>query len=310
MKAVEISIVIPVYGCGAIIDKTVSEVVKAVEEITSDYEILLVDDRAPDNAWEAIQKLAAQSPKIKGIKLSRNFGQEGAILAGSTYAKGKYIVYLDCDMQENPEYIKEFYSYLKSGEADIVFSLRKQRSQGFLRRTLTKFYNWMFKKIAGAGFTLEFSSLMAFNRKVLTHFLELKDQHRIRAGLLTWLGFKQKFVYIEHLPGLRGKTSYSFSKFVRVAVDAWVSQSTRLLYLAVFFGILFAIFALLGVFYVVIKYFVQGFLPGWASLITTIMASTSVILFQLGILGVYLAKTFEQAKERPLFIVEETLNTG
>ncbi len=305
---VEISIIIPVYGCGNVIERTVKGILKVIEPLNVNFEIILIDDRAPDNAWQVISRMTSQNPAVKGIKLSRNFGQESAILAGCSYAKGEFIVLMDCDMQESPEYIRVFYSYLKQGEADIVFSIRKQRKQGFFRKIFTRIYNWIFKNIAGVNFTLEFSSLMAFNRKVLQHFLSFKDKHRIRAGLLMWLGFKRKFVYIDHLPSLRGKTSYSFMKFLRVAVDAWVSQSTRLLYLSVFLGVLFAFFALLGTVYVIVNYFLHGFLPGWASLITAILVSTSVILFQLGILGIYIAKMFEQVKDRPMFVVEETKN--
>ncbi len=307
-NSIEISVVIPVYQCASIIGNTVEAVKKTLDTITPSYEIILVDDRAPDNAWQSISELAAQDSRIKGVKLSRNFGQEGAVLAGVHYAQGEYLIIMDCDLQEDPAYIKTFYQLLKKQEADIVFSIRKNRQQNPVRRFLTNSYNWAFRYIAGVDFQWDFSALTGFNRKVRKHFLQLKERHRNYAGLLIWLGFKQKFVRIEHLPGLRGKTSYSITKFLRTAIDAWVSHSVRLLYWAILSGLFFALLAVLGTIYVIIQYFLTGNIEGWTSLITSLLLSTSIVLFQLGIIGIYLGKLFEQQKERPMFIPEDTLN--
>lgn len=311
MKNPLISIVSPVYQAEEILDELVLQIIKSVSLITFDFEILLIEDGSYDDSWSKIEQNFERYPNIiKGIKLSRNFGQHFAITAGIEAAKGQYIVLMDCDLQDNPIYIIDLYNKILENN-DIVYTIKKSRKHN------------IFKNITGSLFSIVFNSLTQndsfksnknigtysiMSRKAANAFLKFNDYHRHYLMVLRWIGFKYDYVEIEHNERYSGKSSYTFSKLFKHAIDGIVSQSDKLLRIFINIGFIISLISFASIILIFYLYFRQGFLSGWASLATIILFSTGLILVSIGIIGIYLAKTFEQTKNRPKYIVDIILN--
>ncbi len=271
-----------------------------------------VDDGSPDKAWEAIQTVCAENPRVKGVRLSRNFGQHFAITAGLRAASGHYVAVMDCDLQDDPRYLTQLLEQARSGH-DVVYTHKFRRNhppiKNFLAVTYARIFNWLSGRpdVRQRPLVGCFSLL---SRKAVDAFLLIGDSHRHYLYLLGWLGFRSAYVEVEHRKREIGRSSYTLRKLVAHAFDGIVSQSDRLLYLSVGVGFAFLVVSLVSAAVIVVCYFTLGFKEGWPSLIVTVLLSTGVILLSLGVNGIYLAKAYEQSKGRPLFIVDETLNLG
>jgi dolichol-phosphate mannosyltransferase len=305
-----ISVVSPVYGAEKIIDELVSQLVRVLEKIGSDYEIVLVDDCGPDNSWEKIKQNCAQNNKVKGIKLSRNFGQHFAITAGIDNTKGDYVVVIDCDLQDDPNYILEMYDKMKEGY-DIVYTNKKDRKHSFFKNITAIIFNSVFNYLIENKSIRSDKNVGAYSmisRKVAVAFKAYNDYHRHYLMALRWLGFKSCYITIEHKVRFAGKSSYNFSKLVKHAIDGITSQSDKLLRIFVNIGLIISSVSFLSILIIVILYFTHGFMSGWASTIIMLLFSTGIILTGIGILGIYVGKTFEQTKNRPRYLIDEKIN--
>ncbi|MBX2943801.1 MAG: glycosyltransferase family 2 protein [Cyclobacteriaceae bacterium] len=305
-----ISVVSPVYGASMILDELVVRLRNALGELNMSYEIILVEDASPDGSWEKVKENCKKFAEVKGVKLSRNFGQHSAITAGLAVAKGDWVIVMDCDLQDDPVYIPLLVNKAKEG-FDIVYTLKTIRKHGFLKNMMTRFFNWVF------NFLIETKSLKAhgmvgayslITRKVVNEFLRYGDYRRHYLMVLRWLGFSHAFVSIEHKERYAGHSSYTLSKLISHAVDGITSQSDKVLLLTVYSGFFMALASMLAGVSIVILYFIHGFQSGWASLAVLILFSSGIIITTIGIVGVYVGKTFEQAKGRQLFIIDKTIN--
>jgi glycosyltransferase involved in cell wall biosynthesis len=307
---VKISVVSPVYGCGAALPELVRRLRETLERITRDYEIILVNDGSPDDAWEVIVQLASEDSRIKGISLSRNFGQHPVVLCGLHHARGEVTVIIDCDLQEDPEYIPLLYAKYQEGYA-IVYTLRTKRAHGFIRNLLAKYFYMVYKyltdnphsKVVGTH-----STLMLASRKVVNSFLNIKDVRFQYLLIFKWLGFSSTYIEISYRKRKFGKLSYSFAKMFNVDMDGILFHSDKLLRLNILLGISFSIIAILALLYIVITYYISGYAKGWASIAALILFATSIILWSVGIVGLYVGKVFEQVKQRTVYIVDKKIN--
>jgi len=306
----EISVLSPVYMGEQSIPELVDRVRQAVERVTNDYEIVLVEDGSPDGSWRSVESACRQDRRVKGIRLSRNFGQIYAIMAGLAATRGKYVVVLDCDLQDDPMYIPDLYRAAKKG-ADIVYTRKQRRLHGGARNVLGRSFHTLFNLLVGKRELRTESTIGNYSllsRRVVDACLSFKECHRHYLGILRRLGFDATSIDIEHRDRPYGKSSYSVYKLLRVAVDIITSETDRLLYLSIGVGLGLVAIAFAAAGYIVIAYFVHGFREGWASVFVLILTSTGAILTSLGITGVYVGKIFEQTKNRPLFIVRDRLN--
>jgi polyisoprenyl-phosphate glycosyltransferase len=246
--------------------------------------------------------------KVKGLKLSRNFGQNYAITAGLAAARGRYIVVMDCDLQDDPAYISALYEL--RNEVDIVYTRKSKRVQPFLKNLLGRSFHVLLNWLGGGEFRSDshIGNYSLLSRRAADAILSLHEYHRHYLGLLRWVGFKSAVVDVAQKERLSGKTTYSFSRLMREAVNGITSQTDRLLYVTIGVGLFFFVASALAALYVVIAYFVHGFQEGWASVFVALLTSTGIILMCLGITGVYVAKVFEQTKGRPMYIVQERVN--
>lgn len=306
----KISIVTPVYRNEKSIEEFVNCVKKYVVSISDNFEIILINDGSPDNSWQIISNLAKSDNKIKGINLSRNFGQHPAIYCGLEHSSGDVVIVMDCDLQEDPSYIPILFEKYKEG-FDIIYTYKKNRAHALWKNiatiVFTKIYNYLIdnKNLVNNQNVGSFSLI---SRKVVENFLKFKDCQFHYLIILRWLGFKYTYIEITHLKRKHGKSSYNFNRLFEHALVAIVFQSDKLLRLNIYLGFFIALFSFIIGLIIIISYFLHGFAPGWASITVLILFSLGIILFSIGILGLYIGKMFEQTKQRPVFIINEKIN--
>lgn len=303
-----LSIVSPVYRAAAIIDEFIRTVKSALEEVTASFEIVLVEDGGRDGSWERIAAACAADPRVKGIKFTRNFGQHQAITAGLEHARGKWVAVMDSDLQDDPKFLPDLLAKAREG-FDVVLTSRTARAHGSVKNAFARLFTGVQNRLTGGpsadplvgGYSI-------LSRRAVEAFKQIADRHRHYLLLVRWLGFEIAYVPVVHRPRPHGRSSYTFGKLVRHAIDGWVSHSNRLLYASVALGFSFLTAAIAGTLLVVTLYFVRGFAPGWPSLVVLILVSTGSILVSLGVLGLYVGRIFDQVRARPLYVVERTLN--
>ena len=276
-----------------------------MERIGEDYEIILVDDRSPDNSWEVMKVLSSQNPKIKSIRLSRNFGQHSAIFAGLTKAKGDWVVVMDCDMQDQPKEIAKLYKKALEGY-DIVLGQRENRKDKFLKKLTSRLFYKVFNYLSGANFDNNVANFGIYHQKTIKSILDMKDYVKFFSLFINWIGFKSVSIPIEHGEREEGKSTYSVGRLFKQAFNVIISFSDKPLRLFINFGLSISILSfVLGIYYLYLSITHKITQPGFSSLILSIWFLSGIIISCIGIVGVYLGKTFDQAKGRPTFIIDE-----
>ena len=300
-----ISIVSPVYRDEKILPILVSEINLVMERIGEDYEIILVDDRSPDNSWEVMKVLSSQNPKIKSIRLSRNFGQHSAIFAGLTKTKGDWVVVMDCDMQDQPKEIAKLYKKALEGY-DIVLGQRENRKDKFLKKLTSKLFYKVFNYLSGANFDNNVANFGIYHQKTIKSILDMGDYVKFFSLFINWIGFKSISIPIEHGEREEGKSTYSVGRLFKQAFNVIISFSDKPLRLFINFGLSISVLSfIVGIYYLYLALTGKIAQPGFSSLILSIWFLSGIIISCIGIVGVYLGKTFDQAKGRPTFIIDE-----
>lgn len=300
-----ISIVSPVYRAEKILPTLVFEINLVMQKLQQDYEIILVDDRSPDNSWEAMKRLSAENKNLNIFRLSRNFGQHATIMAGLSKAKGDWVVVMDCDMQDQPKEIEKLFNKTKEGY-DVVLARREVRQDGFFKKLSSRVFYKVFNYLAGIEINREVANFGIYNKKVIDSVLTINDNIKFFPLFVNWVGYKTTSIPIEHAEREEGTSSYSFSKLVNLAINVILSFSEKPLKIFVGFGLGISALAIVIGLYFLIKYFMGEITePGFASLIISIWFLSGVIISCIGIVGVYLGKTFNQTKNRPVFIIDE-----
>lgn len=307
-KNIHISVVSPVYQAETIIDELVLQIVSHVSKITDKFEIILVDDASTDSSWAKIEENGKKDTRVKGIKLSRNFGQPQAITAGLKYAMGEWVIVMDCDLQDRPDEIPNLYKKAMEGY-DLVSAKRMSRKDSFFRLIFSNIYHGIFSSLSGIKTDQSLSNFGIYNHKVITQYNSLKDSVRSFPILINYLGFKKCFLEVRHSERYQGKSSYSLDKLFASASSAIIGHSNKPLILSVSLGFAISICSFLLALYNVVAYFSGRIgVPGFTTTVFSIWFSTGIIIFNLGIVGIYIGKVFEQVKLRPLFVVDKKLN--
>jgi glycosyltransferase involved in cell wall biosynthesis len=302
----EISVVIPVYKAESCLNELYSRLKNSLESITPDFEIILVEDCGGDNSWNIISELALSDARVKGIQFSRNFGQHYGITAGLDYCRGNWVVVMDCDLQDRPEEIPRLYQKAQEGY-EVVLARRGQRQDSFSKRITSWMYYKVFSYLADMPYDGEVGNFRIMSKKVVDNFKSMREQLRFLGGLVQWMGFPTASIEVEHAGRFEGKSTYTFSKLWRLATEAIIAHSDKPLRLAVRFGFLMATASFFYGFYIIWRSFMYGSpIAGWSSLIVSLYFLAGIIIAILGILGIYIGKTFDEAKRRPLYIVRKT----
>lgn len=303
----EISVVIPVYGCKAAVRELYERLSKTLSEITADYEIILVNDACPQGSWEVINDIASHDAKVIGIDLSRNFGQSKAITAGLDHASGNYIAVMDCDLQDKPEEIKKLYSKAKEGY-DVVFARRIDRKDTAGKKLASRIFYSLYEKLSGFKYDPATCNFTVCTKAVKDSFCSMREYHREYATYICWMGYRQAFVDVETGARKEGKSAYTFMKRVQLAEEILTSQSASLLRLSAYVGFMLTIVAFLVVIFLIIQYFVADIDPGWTSVIASVLLVGGLSMMFNGITGIYIGNIFMQTKNRPLYFIREIKN--
>ena len=305
---IHISIVSPVYRGEKMVAELVRRNVESVSAITDDYEIILVNDASPDNSWDEIVKQCAQNPKVKGINLSRNFGQHYAITAGLHYAKGDWVVVMDCDLQDKPEEIPNLYRKAQKG-FDIIYARRVVKHVGWCKRFSSVAFHSVFDWLSGSKTDSAIGNFGIYRDKVVTEYNKIPQQARSLGSVMRVLGFQIGYVDVEQAESARGGSSYTFRKLLKHSFNIIVSNTNRPLRMAVGLGFGMAIVSfLLALYNIVAKMIGIIQVGGYTTTVFSIWFVGGLILFVMGVLGLYICKSFDQVKGHPLFVVRDEVN--
>jgi polyisoprenyl-phosphate glycosyltransferase len=300
---VQLSVVVPVYGCADCLVALHDRLTASVAGITARYELVFIDDRSLDGGWEVLQRLARGDSHVRAYRLSRNFGQDAAITAGLAQARGDWAVVMDCDLEEAPEDIPRMWAAAREGY-DVVRTVRRGWRHSRFRRTTSRLYR---RLTLETDTRPDYSNLSLMSRRVIDAFLRLRDRDREFMIALDWLGFDSTAIEIEHHPRHSGESGYTFSRLVRVALDGMFFRSTVLLRLVVLLGFVIAMIGVGIALFEVVDYFVEPHksVAGYTSLAVLLLLLAGFIIVSIGVVGLYVGRIFEQVKDRPLFLIDD-----
>lgn len=303
----QISIITPVYKAEAILPELFRRLVVSISQITDDFEIIMVNDGSPGNDWEVIVELAKKDKRVKGINLSRNFGQHYAITAGLDHCSGEWIVVMDCDLQDRPEEIPNLYNKAMEGW-DIVVGVRQERKDNFFKKLTSKLFYIVFNYLTDQNLDNRVANFGIYNKKVIDSVKLLGEQARSFGLLVVITGFKRTELGIVHATRESGKSAYSFKKRLDLALDHILSHSTRPLFLTIKTGFLISSLSAIYSLYLMSRYFIYSNIPdGWTSLMVSLFLLSGLIIMFIGIVGVYISKIFTEVKKRPLYFIKDII---
>ena len=301
----ELSIVSPVYKAEQIIPELISGIVNAVNSLGVDYEIILVEDGSTDRSWLGIQQAAHINPKVKGIKLSRNFGQHVAITAGLNYASGDYVVVMDCDLQDSPAEIPRLFHKVK-GAKDYVLAQRLERKHSLFQRLSSRAFYSIFSYLTGAKQDSSVGNFGIYSRKVIDAILKMNDQFKYFPAQVQWVGFDGGVMPVTHYARHSGRSTYNLRRLISLALNNMLSFSDKPLRLAVAYGVVVSLLSFtLGCVYIALSFMGLILVSGFVSVIASIFFTSGSIIIVVGMVGLYVGKTFEVAKNRPIYIVDQ-----
>jgi glycosyltransferase involved in cell wall biosynthesis len=305
---IDLSIVIPSYNEEKNIDLLYSRLKDILPTVTDKYEIIFVNDGSKDNTLNKIKSLCDRDMKVKLIDFSRNFGHEMANTAGLNYACGNAVIIMDADLQDPPELIKDMYSKYLQGY-DLVYAKRNERrKETLIKKTTSKLFYRFLRYFSDIEIPLDTGDYRLMSRRVVDEFNKLKEHNRFFRGLTHWVGFNVTYVEFDRLARNAGETNYNFTKLIKLAIDAVLSFSYKPLRIFNVIGFTMALFSFISMIYwVILKITTGNPVAGWTSLVTIILLCSGVIMMQISIIGEYLARVYEEVKNRPLFIINKTI---
>ncbi len=300
---VHISVVSPVYKAPKILPELVARLERSLSKITDSFEVILVDDGCPWDSWSVIEALSKNFKFIKGIKLTRNFGQHYAITAGLDHAKGDWVVVMDCDLQDQPEEIHKLYNEAQNS-FDIVLAARENRKDSPLKKLFSKLFYSLLSYLSGANYDHRVANFGIYSQKVITAINQFRESIRYFPGLVQYVGFKSTTINISHASREEGQTSYNLKRLYKLALDVILAYSDKPLSMIIRLGLLCSFTSFLyGCFTIWQWYRGEIIVLGYTSLIASLWFLSGIILSTLGIIGLYLGKTFQSTKNRPLYLI-------
>jgi len=302
-----LSIVVPCFQeeqCLPALHERLSKAARA--SFGNDYELVLVNDGSRDSSWQIMQELASNDPHVVGINLSRNHGHQLALTAGLDLASGEMILIIDADLQDPPELLSDMVATMRSEGADVVYGVRRSRAgeTAFKRATAHGFYR-LLARATDVDIPLDAGDFRLMSRRALDVLLAMPEQARFIRGMVAWIGFKQVPILYDRSERLAGETKYPFSKMFRFALDALTGFSSAPLKLASHAGLALSIGSLLIVLYILYAWIAGQSIQGWTSLMLVVVVLGAVQMFVLALMGEYIGRLYNEAKRRPLYIVQE-----
>ena len=307
LKSMEISIVVPLYNEEKNIRLMHDRLVSSILKITSNFEIIYVNDGSNDNSFLELVKLSNEDERVKYINFSRNFGHQIAVTAGLDYSKGAAVVIIDGDLQDPPEVIPEMYALYKEG-FEVVYGQRLiRKGESFLKKITAKYFYRILKKITNINIPVDTGDFRLIDRKIVNDLKNMPEQNKFLRGQIAWLGYRQTSIFFERDERKFGETGYPFSKMLKFALDGITGFSDVPLQFVTKTGIFISFISFLVILYAIFSHFIlERTITGWTSLIISSMFIGGVQLISVGIIGEYISRINKNVQNRPLYIVSET----
>lgn len=305
-----LSIICPVYGCEGCLETLVERLKRTLADSGERFEIILVDDGSPDAAWNRITELARIHPEVRGLKLSRNFGQHQAIFAGLEHASGAHVVVMDCDLQDRPEEIPRLLQVARTGTGtEIVYAQRVDRQDGLFKRLASRGFYRMLAYLTGVEQDHRVANFGVYGRQVVDTLLDMPETERCFPLMVRWTGMPSQSVPVEHAERAHGRSSYGLRKSIRLGLGMVLSYSEKPLRLVVKLGMVLSLLAFAVVAYSVYLYASgKTAVAGYTSIIASIWLLGGAVMFCVGVVGLYVGQVFKDSKRRPSYLVARRLN--
>jgi len=309
---VALSIVVPCFNeeaCLAALHERLSNAAR--NSVGDDYEIVLVNDGSHDRSWEAMRTMAAGDRHVVAVNLSRNHGHQLALTAGLDLCRGETVMIIDADLQDPPELLPDMLKAMRSEDADVVFGVRRSRSgeTAFKRATAHGFYR-LLSRATDVDIPVDAGDFRLMSRRALDALLAMPEQARFIRGMVAWIGFRQVPFAYDRQERFAGETKYPLGKMIRFALDALTGFSSAPLKLASHAGLWLSFGSVLLVLYIAYAWAAGRNIPGWTSLMLVVLVLGAIQMFALALLGEYIGRLYNEAKRRPLYIVQEVAGDG
>ncbi len=303
----EISVIAPVYNEELNISVIYERLSKVLSSISNSYEIIFVNDGSKDRSLALVQELSTKDPHIKYIDFSRNFGHQIAVSAGLDHAKGDAVVIIDSDLQDPPELIAQMYEKYKEGN-EVVYAKRKTRKgEGAFKKLTASIFYRMLSKMTSINIPLDTGDFRIMDRKIVDVLKDMPEKDKYIRGQVSWAGFNQSYVEYDRDERMAGETGYPLRKMMKFAMDGITGFSNVPLKIVSWFGFMVSIFAFITILYTLFSKFVlNNTVPGWSSVMISVLFIGGIQLIAIGIIGEYLARMNANIRDRPLYIIRDS----
>jgi polyisoprenyl-phosphate glycosyltransferase len=307
----EYSIVVPVYNEEDSLAELVRRLTGLLDRLDGPGETILVDDGSSDRSYELMLEAHEADPRLKILRLSRNFGHQLAVTAGLDAASGDAVIVMDADLQDPPEVVPDLIARWREGY-EVVYAVRERREgEGWLKRTTAAWFYRVLRRVASVQMPVDAGDFRLVDRQALDAFRSMRERSRYVRGMFSWVGFRQTGVLYKRPERFAGEPKYSFRKSLRLAVDGIVSFSNAPLRLALVWGFVFSFVSfVIGIAAIVSKLAGAFTVPGWASILVVVSFLGGIQLMLMGMMGLYIGRIYEEVKARPLYLIRETHGLG
>ena len=314
IRVKKVSLVIPCYNEEAVIPKLISRIEKVAKKWKYDWEVICVDDGSKDATLSLLTKQHKKNSKWKVVSFSRNFGHQTAVTCGLHYATGNAVVILDADLQDPPEELERFFKKWEEGY-DVVYAVRKKRKEGVFKKLSYWTFYRVLSYLSDYEIPLDSGDFSLIDRKVVDVINKMPERNRFVRGLRAWSGFKQIGIEYDRQARASGEPKYNFKKLLKLASDGLTSFSSKPLIISFYFGTLVSILSFLGIIFTILQRVFSTFfesigfgpVPGFATIVISVLFLGGIQLICIGIIGNYLGRIYDEVKQRPLWIAKETL---
>lgn len=298
-----LSIVTTLYGSAAHLEAFYARMTAVASRLVPDYELILVDDGSPDRSLEVAVAICARDARVRVIELSRNFGHHRAMMTGLARARGELVFLIDCDLEEQPEWLEGFWARLQETGADVVYGAQDARRGSWFERVSGELFYRIFNLLSDVQVPSNVSTARLMRRPYVRSLVAHRDREVFIGGLWAATGYRQVPMHVTKQS--LSPTTYTVRRRVRILIDAVTSFSRRPLVLVFYLGAVMIAVSVLAAAYLIWRHVTSGYLPGWASVMVSVWMLGGLTLFSIGLVGIYLSRVFIESKRRPLTIVRK-----
>lgn len=306
-----LSVIIPCYNEELVVQETYKQLTEVMKRTNMDYELIFINDGSRDRTIELLTSLAEEDNAVKVINFARNFGHQCAVTAGINHCHGDLAVIIDADLQDPPEVILDMLEIQQKESANVVYGVRKSREgESWFKLVTAKWFYRILNKLSDVQFPVDTGDFRLIDRQIIDHFNNLHEKNKYIRGLISWMGYKQVPCYYERKERFAGETKYPLKKMLKFATTGLLAFSKKPLKLAEWLGIISVMVSLIYAIVILILKLVNPstFVVGWTSIILITIFFGGVQLLTIGILGEYIGNLFDEAKDRPEYIVKNKIN--